>query len=162
MKQPTFFIAGAPRCGTTALYQYLNQHPQIFMSKVKELSHFVNDFPNVHNIFEKIMRFIGVQSDGQKEFSPINARFKNRSRLMAALFLPPQFIYKPFMKFISLFGVNFMKSVSVFYNHIEKINVTEAKKEPLDPVFRKELQEYFKQDMEKLSTMLGRDLSERR
>lgn len=160
MKQPTFFIAGAPRCGTTALYQYLNQHSQIFMSEVKELSYFVNDFPNVHNIFEEIMRFIGVPSDRRKEFPPVNTSNENRSRLMTALFHPPQFIYKPFMKFKSLFGVNFMKSVSVFYNHIEKINVTQAKKEPLDPVFRKELQEFFKQDMEKLSNMLGSDLSE--
>lgn len=50
MKQPTFFITGAPRCGTTALYQYLNQHPQIFMSEVKELNYFAHDFPNVQKI----------------------------------------------------------------------------------------------------------------
>ncbi|HEY9849893.1 MAG TPA: sulfotransferase [Leptolyngbyaceae cyanobacterium] len=33
---PNFLIIGAPKAGTTALYQYLKQHPQIYMSPVKE------------------------------------------------------------------------------------------------------------------------------
>jgi len=33
---PNFFIAGAPKAGTTSLYYYLAQHPEIFMSRVKE------------------------------------------------------------------------------------------------------------------------------
>jgi sulfotransferase family protein len=39
MRKPDFFIVGAPRCGTTAMYTYLRQHPDIFMSARKE-SHF--------------------------------------------------------------------------------------------------------------------------
>ena len=34
------FIVGAPKCGTTALHQYLGSHPGIFMSPVKEPSYF--------------------------------------------------------------------------------------------------------------------------
>ena len=41
---PDFFIIGAPRCGTTALYEYLKCHPQIFMSSIKEPSYFCDDF----------------------------------------------------------------------------------------------------------------------
>ena len=48
-------------------------------------------------IYEEILAFIGVPSDGRKEFSPVNANFTNRSKFMARLFHPPQFIYKPFM-----------------------------------------------------------------
>jgi hypothetical protein len=33
---PDFYIAGAPRSGTTALYTYLRQHPAIFMPERKE------------------------------------------------------------------------------------------------------------------------------
>ncbi|MDY7015906.1 MAG: sulfotransferase [Cyanobacteriota bacterium] len=33
---PNFIIIGAAKSGTTALYQYLQQHPQIYMSPVKE------------------------------------------------------------------------------------------------------------------------------
>jgi hypothetical protein len=32
---PNFFISGAPKAGTTWLYQYLDQHPEIFMSAMK-------------------------------------------------------------------------------------------------------------------------------
>src|SRR4051812_6834819 len=37
---PHFFLAGAPKAGTTSLYHYLRQHPAIFMSDVKEPSFF--------------------------------------------------------------------------------------------------------------------------
>jgi hypothetical protein len=40
MKLPNFFIVGAPKCGTTSLYHYLNQHPAVFMSPVKEPCYF--------------------------------------------------------------------------------------------------------------------------
>lgn len=33
---PNFLIVGAPRCGTTSLYSYLRQHPDIHMSSKKE------------------------------------------------------------------------------------------------------------------------------
>ncbi len=40
---PDFFIAGAPRAGTTTLYHLLHQHPEIFMSPVKEPHFFAMD-----------------------------------------------------------------------------------------------------------------------
>jgi hypothetical protein len=33
---PNFFIIGAQKAGTTSLYHYLNQHPQVYMSPIKE------------------------------------------------------------------------------------------------------------------------------
>lgn len=36
MTMPNFLIIGAAKAGTTALYSYLNQHPQIYMSPQKE------------------------------------------------------------------------------------------------------------------------------
>ncbi|MGH7702455.1 MAG: sulfotransferase family protein, partial [Gemmatimonadales bacterium] len=33
---PNFFIVGAMRGGTTALYEYLAQHPEVFLPRVKE------------------------------------------------------------------------------------------------------------------------------
>ena len=36
MTMPNFLIIGANKGGTTSLYNYLNQHPEIFMSPVKE------------------------------------------------------------------------------------------------------------------------------
>ncbi len=36
MKYPNLFIAGAAKCGTTSLYNYLKEHPQIFGPELKE------------------------------------------------------------------------------------------------------------------------------
>jgi hypothetical protein len=41
--KPDFFIVGAPKCGTTALYEYLRPHPRIFMPEVKEPHFFATD-----------------------------------------------------------------------------------------------------------------------
>jgi hypothetical protein len=37
---PDFFVVGAPRAGTTSLYEYLKTHPQVFMSPLKEPCYF--------------------------------------------------------------------------------------------------------------------------
>jgi hypothetical protein len=43
MRKPNFFIVGAPRCGTTAMYEYLKAHPDIFMPSFKEPHYFGAD-----------------------------------------------------------------------------------------------------------------------
>jgi hypothetical protein len=43
VKRPDFFIVGAFKAGTTALYEYLRAHPQIFMSVPKEPMYFGQD-----------------------------------------------------------------------------------------------------------------------
>jgi hypothetical protein len=43
--RPTFFIIGAPKAGTTSLYHYLKNHPQVVMSSVKEPNFF--SFPEL-------------------------------------------------------------------------------------------------------------------
>ncbi len=40
MKLPTFLILGAAKAGTTSLYSYLSQHPQVFVSVPKEPTFF--------------------------------------------------------------------------------------------------------------------------
>jgi hypothetical protein len=41
---PNFFIIGAPKCGTTALSQYLSSHSKVFLSSIKEPHYFAKDF----------------------------------------------------------------------------------------------------------------------
>lgn len=40
---PNFFIIGTPKAGTTSLYHYLREHPQIYMSPLKEPRYFDHD-----------------------------------------------------------------------------------------------------------------------
>ena len=44
MTKPNFFIVGAPKCGTTALSEYLRDHPNIYLSEPKEPHYFSFDF----------------------------------------------------------------------------------------------------------------------
>ena len=45
--KPNFFIVGAAKSGTTSLYAYLNQHPEVYMSPIKEPNYFASDIdPN--------------------------------------------------------------------------------------------------------------------
>ena len=43
MKNVDFFIVGAPKAGTTSLYHYLNEHPEIEMSSQKEPDFFSDE-----------------------------------------------------------------------------------------------------------------------
>lgn len=40
MKIPNFFIVGVVKGGTTSMYQYLAQHPEVYMSPIKETNFF--------------------------------------------------------------------------------------------------------------------------
>ena len=51
-KKPTFIIIGAMKAATTSLYTYLKQHPDIFMTSVKEPM-FFNNFKKDQNYLIK-------------------------------------------------------------------------------------------------------------
>jgi hypothetical protein len=301
MKRPNFYIAGAPRCGTTALYTYLGEHPNIFLPKIKELHYFASDFPDVQkiifksvdeyltifadageqhqavgevsplyyysnvalknirefdpsikiililrnpvdfvqsvhqlnlgllredepdlarawelqetrkqgnlipkscrepaliqygemglfgrhveklfgifpkeqvliilfddfaanpkSIYEAILMFLGVPSDGRQEFPSVNANYEHKSKVLARIIHPPQFIYRLFMRIISLFGVSSMKKVSLIYNKVELFNARRTPRASLNPDLRRKLQSYFRDDIHKLAKLIDRDLS---
>jgi hypothetical protein len=64
-KLPNFFIVGAAKSGTTTLYHYLSQHPDIYMSPVKETNYFSTDiYPDeFKDEYKKTMRS-SVNLDG--------------------------------------------------------------------------------------------------
>ena len=47
-KKPNFIVVGAMKAATTSLYTYLKQHPEIFMTQVKEPM-FFNNFQQENN-----------------------------------------------------------------------------------------------------------------
>ena len=44
---PDFLIVGAAKSGTTALYHYLGQHPEVFLSPIKETNFFAQKGKNL-------------------------------------------------------------------------------------------------------------------
>ncbi len=78
VKLPDFLIVGALKCGTTSLYHYLGQHPQIYMPAKKEPKFFgylerqpqfkTSDYKGVKNIiwrFEDYVKLFQNAREGQ-------------------------------------------------------------------------------------------------
>ena len=51
MKKPNLFIIGAPKCGTTFLYHYLKEHPDIYFPDFKEPHFFGSDLIRRHGAY---------------------------------------------------------------------------------------------------------------
>ena len=40
LRKPNLFLIGYPRCGTTSIFHYLNEHSEIFIPELKEIGYF--------------------------------------------------------------------------------------------------------------------------
>jgi len=65
-KKPNFFIVGAPKCGTTALASYLNEHSKIFVSNPKEPHYFATDFPR-YRLYDSLKQYLDIFNDAKSE-----------------------------------------------------------------------------------------------
>ncbi len=61
MKLPTFLIVGVQKAGTTSIYNYLQEHPQVYMSPIKETNFLEKDWEKLaaenSNIKNRIATF---------------------------------------------------------------------------------------------------------
>ena len=65
MVKPNLFIVGAPKSGTSALYRFLKQHPDIFMPKYKEPHFFSKDLQKESDIFHGFLKHYPFRSEDQ-------------------------------------------------------------------------------------------------
>ena len=65
---PNFFVVGAPKAGTTSLYHYLDQHPAVYMSPIKEPCFFAPEVvdltPRAREIFTADAAALGAYLAG--------------------------------------------------------------------------------------------------
>ncbi len=104
MRKPDFFIVGAPKCGTTAISDYLAQHPDVFLAP-KELHFFGSDLNPVRlneveylRLFESASREsrLGEASVWYFYSESVPAEIKNFSpdaRIIMSLRNPVDMIY---------------------------------------------------------------------
>ncbi len=64
---PNFFIVGAPKAGTTSLYHYLDQHPEIYMSAIKEPHYFAAEIRE-ENCDPNLRRRMAHENRGLRDF----------------------------------------------------------------------------------------------
>lgn len=68
MPRPNFVIAGAAKCGTTSLFHYLKQHPDVGMLESKDANFFVDFRVKVHSLrdYEALFEgFAGLKAIGE-------------------------------------------------------------------------------------------------
>lgn len=58
---PNFFVVGTGKAGTTSLHDYLGQHPQVFMSPVKEPAYFASEV-RAANLTPAFQRHLAIQT----------------------------------------------------------------------------------------------------
>lgn len=102
-----FLIIGTQKAGTTSLFQYLLQHPEVYFSEVKEVTYFLRD-----NLYAK----------GEKYYHSFFSGLKNQKVIGSAYvhMLPCEkcvervFQYNPQMKFIVMLRDPIGRAVSSY------------------------------------------------
>ena len=68
--KPNFFIVGAPKCGTTALSEYLREHDEIFVSTPKEPHYFATDMDE-HRAFKDEKSYLEIFENAEKNYKVV-------------------------------------------------------------------------------------------
>jgi hypothetical protein len=90
---PNFIIVGAAKAGTTSLYHYLKQHPQVFMSEVKETNFFVFEGQKLDFQGPRDMEF--VREFSITSFDNYQKLFQKADGALAVGEVSPQYLYDP-------------------------------------------------------------------
>jgi hypothetical protein len=87
---PNFFLVGAPKAGTTSLYHYLAQHPQVYMSPIKEPCYFSDEIrpenlaPEIRGDSRDVDEYLAGPMTERKFGGPV-VRWEDYLRLYAAV-----------------------------------------------------------------------------
>lgn len=113
-KKPDFFIVGAPKCGTTAMNAFLEQHPEIFIPDIKEVHFFGKDLDITKGALRDPERYLALFQNAKEKrlgeasvwylFSETAAeeiyRFNPDARIVVMLRNPPDMLYSQHSQFL--------------------------------------------------------------
>jgi hypothetical protein len=153
------------RCRDPQLLQYgdiasLGRYiEQLFDVAGRERCHVVvfDDFvANPGSVYQQLLQFIGVDDDGRREFvrKRGNAGFKSRWLQQFAM-NPPAWVFR----LIEFSNAGTLKRLKGLRKRLKRFNKAPEKRQELSQEMRATLREYYRSDVEKLSRLLGRDLS---
>lgn len=99
---PNFFIAGAPKCGTTAIATYLGDHPSVFISNPKEPFYWCSDFSGLRDYtrVRTISEYDALFSGRRTEHKVVGEG--STEYLRSAVAVPAILNYNPSAKFLVL------------------------------------------------------------
>jgi hypothetical protein len=113
---PGLIIIGGMKCGTSSLFNYLNQHPQLFGSKYKEVSYFCRDafYSQGEQWYRAHFPRIEDMPDGSVAFdaTPDYLLYPEAPRRISRLL--------PDVKLIALFRNPTERAISHYFHNIKK------------------------------------------
>ncbi len=123
MKRPNFFIIGAPKCGTTALYKYLREHPNIFMSSIKEPYYFAFDLPrgDIYKLEDYLSLFSGACSMQHKAVGEATPQY-----MVSKCAVPEILNFNPEAKFIAMLRNPIDIVYSLYYDRLSWLTENES------------------------------------
>jgi hypothetical protein len=138
MTLPNFLIIGAMKSGTTSLYHYLKQHPQIYMSSIKEPNFFALEGSNLDfdgaEGKEQIQRWVKRESvTNIEEYRALFRRAANETAIGEA---SPMYLYSPEAPYRIRNYVPEAKLIAILRNPVERaysafLYMTRDGREPL-------------------------------
>lgn len=124
--RPNFFIIGAMKSGSSTLYEYLAQHPQIFMSPVKEPSYFVDrealrqEWPQMERQgYWRGIEFYLELFNGAQGCNAIGEASTNYSKLPLIQGVPEKiFKFNPSARFIYIMRDPVQRTISHYWHNV--------------------------------------------
>jgi len=108
------------------------------------------------SVYEQVLSFLNVPSDGRTSFPPTNVRRAHRGGWLGRLLLRPPLALQRLVRITrAMVGVRGLGIAG----RLRQLNTKMNRRKPLSTRFRQELSDVFRQDVMKLSDLVGRDLS---
>ncbi len=125
-RQPDYLIIGAQKSGTTSLYAYLNQHPQVVPAEKKEVHFFDLNFSNgvewYRQQFARMAKSISPENESYSEDKYIRGFITGEASPYYVFHpLVPQRVYQTFpqVKLILLLRNPVNRAISHYYHEVK-------------------------------------------
>ena len=155
------------RCREPRLLQYgdvgrLGEHVERLFDTVGRDNCFVIVFDDLKQrnaeLYRELLDFIGLDDDGRGGFVHKNENRGYKSRWLQQFVMnPPPWIVRLIMARQHK-GLDRLQFLRALRRRIKKKNKIKVERPPLDAGLRAELHDYFKDDIARLSQLIGRDL----
>lgn len=109
---------------------------------------------NEKDAYKEVLNFLNLEFNSKVDFSKVNTHTQPKSKIINRLFSLRGII--PVEKIKKTLKIN--KQIGLL-SKIRKLNQTSKKRKPLPKDFKKELSNYFKEDIELLSRLVDKDLT---
>ncbi|MDD5035342.1 MAG: sulfotransferase [Methylococcaceae bacterium] len=117
---------------------------------------FFDDFAaDTEKTYRQVMDFLGLPPEQGRSFEKINESKTTRNRLLSRLLnRPPAWVFKIARAIKKRLGIK----TYWFHDRLNRLNTRKNERDPLAPEFRQELLDFFRQDIEKIEHLTGRNL----